>query len=181
LYAVHGRLELLRVADAVEPHEPAVPRKRDSSKLVVLLGQRWTPKSSRRRNHGRELECMLPPATGSCAKRRSQKAVMTVFNHVRGDHGPLAAILWSGLLALPEPCFGDVDCRVRKPVLIDQDAFRSCCCTKSSLRGEPGSSRDWNRLPEQSRGGRRSTSSGKEDSRGTRARLLPRTLGPTRL
>jgi len=50
---------------------------------------------------------------------------VTVLNHVSGDHGPLAAILWSGLLAVPELRFGDVHVGVREPVFIDQDAFQT--------------------------------------------------------
>jgi hypothetical protein len=110
----------LRIADAAEEKKPEVPGNRLSTKLVVLLGQRWTAWSSRRRNDGRELECIHAAARQRFVWRAQEPgAVVTVLNQVRGDHGPLAAILWSGLLAIPELRFRDVHSGLRKPVFIE--------------------------------------------------------------
>ncbi len=50
---------------------------------------------------------------------------MTLLNHVRGEHGPLAAIFQSGFLAIPELCLGNVNSDVGKTVFVDQDVLQA--------------------------------------------------------
>ena len=77
---------------------------------------------------------MLPPAEVRVESARA-KAVVTVPNHVRGDHGPLASVLWGGFLAVPELRFGTYTLGSENPYSSTKARFTPCCCTKSSTSG----------------------------------------------
>ena len=88
----HGWLKLFRIANTVQENQAGI-RPWEAAEIPLGLGRRRSPEIANLWDHAGELEG-VHAATGERRVRKIQKpkTIMAVFDHVRGDNGPLPRV-----------------------------------------------------------------------------------------
>ena len=91
-HVVHGWLKLVRIANTVQENQAGI-RPWEAAEIPLGLGRRRSPEIANLWDHAGELEG-VHAATGERRVRKIQKpkTIMAVFDHVRGDNGPLPRV-----------------------------------------------------------------------------------------
>src|ERR1035438_5042418 len=110
LHAVHGWLQLLRIANAILEHcEHVEVSLMHACEIVVIGGQRWATLLAWRGNDFGELDRIhTAPGENLVWIPQEPNTISRIHQEVRGDYSPMTGVVGCRLLAIPQLCLGNV-------------------------------------------------------------------------